>query len=111
MFLSAAVVDQDAMPSGREPSTSERIEMRRSFVSTSTTFSESIQHWRFVSVTRTRRAYHFPLSKLMYRVVSLFAASWPSRLDSPTTPPPQPPTMKLHGSSFTGKVRAQKKSL
>ena len=32
-------------------------------------------------------------------------------LDSPTTPPPQPPTMNLQATSPTGNVSPQKKSL
>src|SRR5438876_5638452 len=64
-----------------------------------------------VGATRRRILYQRPFSKLMYLVVSLLAASSPSRLDKPTTPPPHPPTIRLHGFGPTGKVSPQKKSL
>src|SRR5260221_12551509 len=64
-----------------------------------------------LGITLRRILYQRPFSKLMYLVVSLLEASSPSRLDNPTTPPPQPPTIMLHGFVPTGKVRAQKKSL
>src|SRR6266853_4161845 len=64
-----------------------------------------------LGTTLRRILYQRPFSKLMYFVVSLLEASSPSRLDNPTTPPPQPPTIMLHGFVPTGKVSPQKKSL
>src|SRR5438093_4789140 len=64
-----------------------------------------------LGATRRRILYHRPFSKFRYLVVSLLAASSPSRLDSPTTPPPHPPTIRLQGFVPTGNVSPQKKSL
>src|SRR5205814_3326002 len=64
----------------------------------------------FRSRTSTFTLYHLSLSNLMYFVVSFSDASIPSMLDSPTTPPPHPPKIKLHCVSFTGNVSPQKKS-
>ena len=47
----------------------------------------------------------------MYLVVSFSEASIPSMLDKPTTPPPQPPTMREQKLASTGNVNPQKKSL
>ena len=49
----------------------------------------------FFSVTRSRMRYQRPVSKLMNLVVSFSDASMPSRLEMPTSEPPQPPTIRL----------------
>src|SRR5580658_5323354 len=76
----------------------------------STIFSLSSQASIFSGVTRKSIWYQCPVSRYLERVVSFSDASCPSRLESPTTLPPQPPTIRLHEESATGKVRPQKKS-
>src|SRR6266850_4166247 len=99
------------MPNGLEDSMSPaRRDIFLSVVSTFTNFSlsihASIRDW----VTRNRILYHLPCSAFRNFVVSFSDASWPSRLDIPTSEPPQPPTINVQKESATGTVKPQKKS-
>src|SRR6267142_2324387 len=99
------------MPKGLDDSMSPaRSEICLSVVSTFTNFSLSIQASIRDWVTRNRMRYHLPCSALKNLVVSFSDASWPSRLEIPTSEPPQPPTINVQNELLTGTVKPQKKS-
>src|SRR5437667_11649331 len=98
MFRIAPVVDHDAIPNGTDCSTSMRMEILRSVVTTSINFSPSIQTWMVAGLTTNWILYQRLFSNVMNFVVSLLEASSPSRLDNPTRLPPHPPTIRLQGS-------------
>src|SRR5436190_445081 len=99
------------MPNGLDDSMSPaRSEILLSVVSTFTNFSLPIHASRRDAVTRNRMRYHLPCSALKNFVVSFSEASWPSRLEIPTSEPPQPPTINVQNESPTGTVNPQKKS-
>ena len=110
MFRKAASVRYEAMPNGRDASTSLRIEIFLPASDWLTIWSLSIQASILASVTRSRIVYQRPVSNSRYLVVEFSEASSPSMLERPQTPPPQPPMIRLHGSSLTGNVSPQKKS-
>ena len=85
-------------PAARDASTSGRIEIFLPVVSTSTCFCLSIQASILCSVTRMRMVYQRLFRTP--RTGSFRCGPRPCRRGStcPTTPPPQPPTMKLHGA-------------
>ena len=85
--------------------------MTRPLISTSITFSSSIQASILSPETRTRTRYHRPSLNSRPCVVSFSDASMWSMFESPITIPPQPPTIRLHADFPTGNVRPQKKSL
>src|SRR5215510_10942095 len=99
------------MPNGLDDSMSPALsEICLSVVSTFKNFSLSIQASRRDCVTRNRMRYHLPRSAFRNFVVSFSEASWPSRLEIPTSEPPQPPTIKVQNELLTGTVKPQKKS-
>src|SRR5436309_2542370 len=103
ILRNAPVLAYEAKPKGADSLISPwRRPIDLPVITTSTIGLSSIHAVMRSPDTCRRSAYQRPFSKLKYALVSLSDASQPSRLDSPTMSPPQPPVTHVQNESPTG---------